>query len=80
MKKTVYEDTAELHCTDNGKTVIAEVLDHRPEKMLSVSIDRSVRVNLKFHETKKIYIGSMGGLEFTTHGPQQYNYYEGRKK
>lgn len=65
----VYEETCEVICTDNDKMVIAEVLNFRINQELSVSINRSIKVNMRYNPKHKIYIGSAAGLEFTSDGP-----------
>lgn len=67
---TVYDDTCVLHCTDNDTEVTAEVMDFRPEHYLKCSIKRQIAIQLSYNAQHKVYIGSMGGLEFTTAGPK----------
>ena len=66
-----YADTCEIHNTDRDKTMAVEVLDFLPQKKLVVSVQRSVKVTLTYNEYHKVYIGSMAGMEFTSHGPQE---------
>jgi len=66
-----YADTCEIHNTDRDKTMTVEVLDFLPQKKLVVSVQRSVKVTLSYNEYHKVYIGSMAGMEFTSHGPQE---------
>ena len=65
-----FEDACSLHCTDNGKTVTAEVIGFREEETLTVAIARQMKVTLKFDRRHKIYVGSSNGFEFTTSGPK----------
>ena len=76
--KTTYSDTCTVHCTDHDRSVDAEILQFAPEKKLSVSLDRSVKVTLIYEPKHQIYVGSMGGLEFTSSGPQSYTVQDGR--
>jgi len=78
VKKT-YADVVDLHCTDRNETVQAEVLEYRPGMILSVSIQRKIKLTLKYNERGGKYVGSMAGLEFTTLGPKETITYEGRR-
>jgi hypothetical protein len=78
VKKT-YADTVDLHCTDKNETVTAEILEFRPNILISVSIQRKIKMMLKFNPRSNNYVGSMAGLEFTTAGPKETITYEGRK-
>ena len=76
--KTTYDDKCKIHNTDHDKTVEAEILDFVPQKKLIVSFQRSVKVNLSWDDKHHVYVGSMGGLEFTSEGPTAYHIKEGR--
>ncbi len=67
--KTTISDTCQLQCVDNGKTMIADVLDFRQQKKLSVSIMKSIKLEMRYNDRTHIYEGNMGGLTFTTVGP-----------
>ena len=72
-----HENTCELHCTDNDKTVTAEVLNFRQGDGLTVVVVGN-RIVMKYNKQHDIYIGSMSGLEFTTKGPKYYEIKQGR--
>lgn len=76
--KTTIADTCKLECVDNGKTMIADVLDFRQQKRLSVSVMKSVKLELRYNDRTHIYEGNMGGLTFTTVGPLIENIKQGR--
>ena len=70
MAENVYtSDTCQLQCVDNDKTMIAEVLNFKPSKHLSVSVLRKVKLEMKYNEITHIYEGKMVGLTFVTPGP-----------
>jgi hypothetical protein len=77
--KISYKDVAELTCLENGKTITAEILDFKPAYMLSVSVDRQVRVTLRYNTEKKLYIGTVGSLEFSSKGPSETITHQGRR-
>ena len=79
MIKTTYADTVSLKCTDNGKVIEAEVMEFRPAHILSVSVQRSIKLILKYNAKGNNYVGSMSGLEFITVGPKETISYKGRK-
>jgi len=79
MNKNVrYNDECDITCTENNRTVRAEVLDFRPESVLTCSLNRQVKVVLHYNSKHKQYVGSMGGMEFTTVGPAELVTYNGR--
>ena len=77
--KTTYEDTCKIHNTDSGKTVDSDILEFNPGKRLVVSVERSVKIILAYDDKHHIYVGSMGGMEFTSEGPRAYHTKEGRR-
>ena len=66
----MYSETANLVCTENGKTLVGEVMDYRPAYSLIVSIDRSVKVSMRYNTASKTYLGRVGALEFESTGPK----------
>ena len=66
-----YDDVCKISCTDNGKVVDGEILNFKPEAFLEVSLNRSMKVQLRYQPKQKIYVGSMSGLEFTSAGPKK---------
>ena len=75
-----YQDTCKLKNTNNGIEVTAEILDFKPLKMLTVTLNRSVKVSLNYLERTKIYVGTMAGVEFTSNGPNEVATYKGRPR
>lgn len=76
--KTTYDDKCKIHNTDHDKTVEVDILDFVPQKKLIVSVQKSVKLTLAWDDKHHIYVGSMGGMEFTSEGPQGYTVKEGR--
>lgn len=77
QQRTEYADTCELHNTDHDRTITAEVLKFVPEKILEVSVQRSVKIVLRWQITPSgagLYVGSMAGREFTSDGPESVTY------
>jgi hypothetical protein len=50
-----------LHCTDKGKDVDADILNHKSKAFLEVAINT---VKLRMIYMNNAYVGSMAGLEF----------------
>lgn len=68
MKQREYiDDTCEVICEDNGRKMVADVLSFSKNKMLTVSIDRSLKLTLAWNG--KIYEGNMGPISFVSNGP-----------
>jgi hypothetical protein len=79
--RTEYADTCEVTNTDRGRTVTGEILNFVPQKLLDVSVDRSVKISMRWQPAPNknfdydgLYIGSVSGMEFTSHGPEQVTY------
>lgn len=61
-------DTCEVTCEDTGRIVTAELLDFVENRKLSVSINRSIRLDLRYNG--RVYHGESRGLTFLSPGPQ----------
>lgn len=73
-----YEETCQVTCVDNGQVAQADVLDFRPQVLLSVSLQKSIKVILKYHAKSGEYQGDMFGRTFTSMGPKGKHYTTGR--
>ena len=60
-------DTCEIVCDDNGRKVQAEVLKFQEKKLLTVSLQRTVKLEMRWNG--KVYEGNQSGLTFSSHGP-----------
>lgn len=78
-QKSSYADKLTLVCIENGKTLEAEILDFTPAYMITCSINRQVRVQLRYNGVTKNYVGKVGSLEFTTTGPKETITKQGRR-
>jgi hypothetical protein len=78
--RSSFSDTVNITCLENNKTVLAEILDFKRAYMLTVSVDRKVKLNLRYNTEKKLYIGNVGNLEFITEGPKETVVAQGRKR
>jgi len=74
-----YKDTATLVCLENDKIIQSEVLDYKPAYMMTVSIERKIRVVLRYNTSKKLYTGNVGSLEFSSNGPEKTEIKQGRR-
>jgi len=72
METTHFDDKCMIECTNNDKKVEAEVMAFKEHDFLSVSIQRSIKINMRYNERKGVYIGNQSGLEFITEGPQKF--------
>lgn len=75
MSNTVYEDRVEILCTDNGKTVEAEIDNFREKQSLNAFIAGN-KIHMVYNG--KVYVGNQIGLEFQTTGPKQIAKLRGR--
>lgn len=71
-----YGDQCEVLCENNNKTAPAEILDFKENKWLSVSLNRSIKLNLTWNGF--IYEGRHAGMSFTSRGPKITQVKDGR--
>jgi len=76
--KIFHEDQCEVTCTDNDRMVIAEVHQFKIEDYLTVVIEKSAKINMRYNRRHKIYIGNLGVMEFTSPGPLTHVINKGR--
>ena len=72
-----YDNTCDLYCTDNEKTVSVEVVNFRPKDGLTVVLAESKLV-MKYKKNTDVYVGNLMGREFTSKGPKFYETKQGR--
>ncbi len=65
-----YDDTAMVTCVDNGQTVKAEILDFKPQVMMSISFEKSIKMVLKYVTQKDEYQAEIYGRTFISKGPR----------
>lgn len=73
-----YDDTAQVKCVDNGQTVTADVLEFKPQVMLSISLNKSIKLVLKYSINSDEYQGDLYGRTFVSKGPKGTHYSTGR--
>jgi hypothetical protein len=73
-----YDDTAQVKCVDNGQTVTADVLEFKPQVMLSISLNKSIKLVLKYSTQSDEYQGDLYGRTFVSKGPKGTHYSTGR--
>lgn len=66
-----YADTCEVFNVNTERSMHAEVLNFRPGKVLSVSINRQVKITMQYDKNKDLYIGRTGSMEFLSDGPEE---------
>jgi len=54
----------QLHCTDKGVNVEADVLNHKKGVFLEAAVN-TIKLRMNYMKQNKVYVGSMAGLEFT---------------
>ena len=73
-----YDETAQVKCVDNGQTVTADVLEFKPQVMLSISLNKSIKLVLKYSIQSDEYQGDLYGRTFVLKGPKATHYSTGR--
>lgn len=69
-----FDDVCDVTCISNDVTEVGEILEFREKEYISLTIRRSVKLNLRWNEAVGVYIGKMAGLEFQSDGPNEYTY------
>jgi len=64
---TRHSDTCQVKQTSSNKLVEAVVQDFREKEMLTVILNKSVKMAMKWNG--KLYEGRMAGMDFTSDGP-----------
>ena len=72
--QTRYEDTCEIIGVKNGIAVTGEILQFREKDVIIATINRSVKVSLHWQDNVEQYVGSVGGVEFQSSGPESHTY------
>ena len=74
--RSQYEDKCKVTCTDNDKTVTADIMSYRPKQMLMVLLGES-KIGMKWNG-RSVYVGNALGMEFTSKGPEEIVIAKGR--
>lgn len=73
-----YDEKAKVTCVDNGQTVVADVLDFKPQTILSISLERKIKLVLKYVAKSDEYQGELYGRTFISKGPKGTHFSTGR--
>lgn len=73
-----YDETCKVTCVDNNETVTADILEFKPEILLSVSLNKSIKMILKYAAKSDEYQGELYGRTFISKGPRGTHYSTGR--
>ena len=74
--KPRYEDKCKVTCTDNDKTVTADVMSYNPKNILMIILGES-KIGMKWNG-RSVYVGNALGMEFTSKGPEEIVTLKGR--
>ena len=76
VSRTQFEDVCEVTNIKNGITVTAEILEFRERKYISATINRAVKINLRWNDRAELYlmINDHDGVELSSTGPKSYTY------
>ena len=73
-----YEETCQVKCVDNGEVVTADILEFKPQVLLSISLNKAIKMILKYVAKSDEYQGDMYGRTFVSKGPKGRHYTTGR--
>ena len=71
-----FEDKCQVTCTDNDKTVTADIMSYRPKDTLTIILGES-KIGMKWNG-RQVYVGNALGMEFTSKGPEEIVVMKGR--
>lgn len=74
-----YDDKVKVTCVDNNQTVDAEVLEFKPQSLLSISLERKLKLVLKYIAKSDEYQGELYGRTFVSKGPKGTHFSTGRR-
>lgn len=66
----MYNDRCDVTNIETGNVVEADILDFKEGNVCVVSIQKQIKLVMKYNNQKNNYVGRKGGLEFTTFGPK----------
>ena len=72
-RRQTYKQTTTVTCSDNGKSMIAEVISFNPNQRLVVSLERSIKMEMTYNTKSQLYMAKQSGLEFASSGPETIN-------
>jgi len=73
-----YDETCKVTCVDNNETVTADILEFKPQLLLSVSLNKTIKMILKYASKSDEYQGELYGRTFISKGPKGTHYSTGR--
>jgi len=71
--RQMHKQTTTVTCSDNGKSMTADVISFTPKQRLVVSIERSIKMEMTYSSKSNLYMAKQSGLEFASSGPEIYN-------
>lgn len=69
QRQMLHKQTTTVTCSDNGKSMIVDVISFSPTQRLVVSIERSIKMEMTYNTKSKLYTANQSGLEFASSGP-----------
>jgi hypothetical protein len=73
LPRQMHKQTTTVTCSDNGKSMIAEVISFIPNQKLIVSLERSIKMEMSYNNKNNLYMAKQSGLEFASSGPETIN-------
>jgi len=72
-RPTLHKQTTLVTCSDNGKSMTADVISFDPKYRLVVSLEKSIRMEMTYSSKSNLYMANQSGLEFASRGPEIIN-------
>jgi hypothetical protein len=72
-RQVSHQQTTLVTCSDNGKSMTAEVISFNPNQRLVVSLERSIKMEMTYNSKNNLYMAKQSGLEFASKGPEILN-------
>lgn len=74
-----HAQTVGITAVQTGETVQSEILSFKPKHSLSVSINRQIKLVLRYNNINHRYEGHAANMQFVSHGPEQSLTKQGRR-
>jgi hypothetical protein len=71
--RQMHKQTTTVTCSDNGKSMTADVISFTPNQRLVVSLERSIKMEMTYNSKSNLYMARQSGLEFASSGPETIN-------
>ena len=70
QRRISHKSTTSVTCSNNGKSLIAQVVSFTTNQRLIVSFEKFIRMEMTYNSKSNLYMAKQSGLEFVSSGPE----------